>query len=220
MTIGHDPGRKHAGPACVLCVLLSTTLLISGCATLSKEECLAADWQVIGFEDGARGESASRIGEHREACAKHGIAPALDAYDNGRNRGLRENFCRQPSAYQHGLRGRGYQGVCPADMERDFLLAYNYGAEIYGLKSQASSMEGQIERHGEEMEALEAELTAKEAELVRDAISSARRVQLLAEAKVIAEELNALDHDIETLQIELGGVLAAVDDLRADSPYE
>jgi hypothetical protein len=61
----------------MILVSLSWTAF-TGCATLGKEECLNADWFTIGFEDGARGYPASRIGDHREACAKHGVTLISD----------------------------------------------------------------------------------------------------------------------------------------------
>ena len=47
---------------------------LSGCATMSGDECLTSDWNAIGYEDGARGYTADRIGKHRKACAKHGVS--------------------------------------------------------------------------------------------------------------------------------------------------
>ena len=41
-------------------------LFTTGCATMGKDECLSADWRTIGFEDGAGGYPASRIGQYRQ----------------------------------------------------------------------------------------------------------------------------------------------------------
>ena len=61
---------------------LATTLLalgiLSGCATMSQDECRMADWYSVGFEDGVRGAGADNIGKHREACAEHGIAADVE----------------------------------------------------------------------------------------------------------------------------------------------
>ena len=51
--------------------------VLSGCAIQGINECHYADWRTIGYEDGAHGINASRINKHRNACAKHGIAPDL-----------------------------------------------------------------------------------------------------------------------------------------------
>ena len=78
----------NAGETCDSTTLASETLL-SACATgMGKDECAAADWRTIGYEDGVRGFPADRIGAHRVACAKHQVTPDLAAYMEGRDRGL------------------------------------------------------------------------------------------------------------------------------------
>ena len=41
------------------------TLALGGCASMNGDQCLTSDWKAIGFEDGSRGYSASRLGNHR-----------------------------------------------------------------------------------------------------------------------------------------------------------
>ena len=62
-----------------LFVCLIGLLLITGCASLDKQECRLADWRMIGYEDGAAGRSGTRIGDHRAACAQHGVIPDMAA---------------------------------------------------------------------------------------------------------------------------------------------
>ena len=50
-------------------ILSAVFLLLEGCATLSKNECLQAQWYDIGFTDGAGGHTLTRIGKPRKACA-------------------------------------------------------------------------------------------------------------------------------------------------------
>ena len=63
---------------------------LSGCATMSADECVMSDWHTIGFEDGARGYTADQLGNRRKSCAKHGVAPDFEAYQAGREEGLRQ----------------------------------------------------------------------------------------------------------------------------------
>ena len=56
-----------------LICLVSFVLVLNGCKTLNKDECQTGDWETIGYEDGLRGELRSRVGQHREACAKHHV---------------------------------------------------------------------------------------------------------------------------------------------------
>ena len=54
-------------------ILAAMAIVVQGCASMSGQECMVADWQAIGYEDGVRGASGDRIGNHRKACAKHGL---------------------------------------------------------------------------------------------------------------------------------------------------
>ena len=67
-----------------------SALVMSGCASMSGDECMATDWSAVGFEDGARGYTTERFAKHRKACAKHGITADFNAYQNGREQGLVE----------------------------------------------------------------------------------------------------------------------------------
>ena len=40
---------------------LTLLLLLGGCASLDKAECVNADWYTIGLEDGARGREVERL---------------------------------------------------------------------------------------------------------------------------------------------------------------
>ena len=48
-----------------LCAAGAAIALLSGCASMSSEECLATDWSAVGYEDGARGYTSERFGAHR-----------------------------------------------------------------------------------------------------------------------------------------------------------
>ena len=113
--------RSMAIKSIVWCVC---GLFLTGCASLSKEECMAADWRTIGFEDGAKGRLLQRIGEHRESCAEYGIAPDFDAYRQGHQEGV-SRYCNANVGYSVGRRGASYNGVCPSEFEAEFLGSAN-----------------------------------------------------------------------------------------------
>ena len=77
---------------------LLLALVVSGCASMNKEECLTADWRTVGFHDGAAGHTADGIDAHRQACAEYGVVPNLDRYLDGRKSGLKE-YCRAARGY-------------------------------------------------------------------------------------------------------------------------
>lgn len=142
---GRGIGGLYAAP--LLLVLLG---VVSACASLSKEECLAADWYAIGVEDGSRGQDMARLGAHRKACAEFGIAPDVALYEQGRMRGL-ESFCTRERGYYEGERGRSYGGVCPAHLEGMFMQGYLAGQEIYRTKQNIRRLEGELKKVQEEV---------------------------------------------------------------------
>lgn len=95
-------------------LVIATTL--AGCASMSKDECLVADWQSLGYEDGASGRNASYIGERRKACAKHGVAPNQMAYDTGYSRGILI-YCNFDRGRQGALNGFVPYEICPSHSE-------------------------------------------------------------------------------------------------------
>ena len=44
-------------------------LSLSNCANMNESDCLTADWQLIGFEDGSFGKNESHISQHRQECS-------------------------------------------------------------------------------------------------------------------------------------------------------
>ena len=134
-------------------------MYLQGCATLSEEECLSADWHTIGYEDGARGFSSQRIGQHREACAEHGIAPNFQAYMDGHRAGLRQ-YCIPVTGFSLGRSGKRYSGICPAELEQAFLIAFEDGRAVHRLYQEIEQLQRDIRRARSEQEMLAKEIEA------------------------------------------------------------
>lgn len=132
----HDPRiTTHAS----LFVLL---ILVPGCATLDRNECLRADWYAIGLEDGARGRPVERLGEHRRACAEHGVTPQTERYLAGRADGLK-SYCTYEKGFSVGRSGQSYAGVCPPG---NFPAGFQRGREIYDVRRRLDAVEEQIRK--------------------------------------------------------------------------
>ena len=124
----------------VLFLFLSITGLLSACATLSKNECLQADWFEIGRRDGIVGKPRAVFQEHIEACLEHGVRANREAYYAGREEGLRF-YCAEDNGFNLGRRGVRYRHVCPANLESDFLTGYNRGLEIHRFEKKVAALE-------------------------------------------------------------------------------
>jgi hypothetical protein len=120
-------------------------LLVCGCASLGKDECLHADWYAIGLEDGARGRPVERLGDHRRACAKHNVAPNTERYVAGRNEGLK-SFCTYERGFSEGRAGHAYAAGCPQPQGGQFLAGYHRGRELHELHRRLDEVEKDIAR--------------------------------------------------------------------------
>lgn len=171
---------------------------LGGCASLSEEECALSDWHTIGFEDGSRGYPAERIGDHRKACAKHGYVPDFAAWEAGRNEGL-ALYCQPARGFNLGSAGGQYQGVCPADLEPQFLDGYRAGVELYNLRSNVSAANGRLQARQGELAATRDAMREKEALLIARETTPEDRVLLLADLKELAERAGELETEIDAL---------------------
>lgn len=171
---------------------------LTGCASMSEDECLTVDWTAIGYEDGSRGYTADRLGTHRRACAKHGVTPDLAAYQQGHAQGV-ESFCQPGRAFRHGESGASYSGVCPAHLEPDYLDAYNAGHKLYSLRFGVSAANSMIASKESELERVEKRIVDAEVGLISDETTAEQRVVLLNELKDLAERTGELESEIEQL---------------------
>jgi hypothetical protein len=175
----------------LLVLFLMSALVLSGCATLNKNECLTANWYQIGYEDGARGFPDTRIGSHREACAKHGISPDFRAYLDGHEEGV-IRFCTAQNGFAQGKNGYQYAGICPPALEGRFLDGYDAGRQIYAVTSAIRSAESEQRQNEAKMSALEQEIISK------------KQVMFAAETSV--EDRYRLDGELSSMQQDLGGL--------------
>ena len=175
-----------------------SALAMSGCASMSSDECMATDWSAVGFEDGARGYTTERFSKHRTACAKHGVTADFSAYQNGREQGLVE-YCQPGRGYDVGVNGGRYYGVCSADREADFLDAYNAGYHLYTLRSNVNRASSSINAKERELENVGKTMRSKEAALIDSETTTEERILLLADLKELSERTGELEVEIRDL---------------------
>ena len=173
-------------------------LAVSGCASMSSEECALSDWSAVGFEDGARGYTTERFGAHRKACAKHGVTADFRAYQEGRDEGLVQ-FCQPSRGYNLGVSGGTYHGVCDVAMEEEFLDAYRVGHQLYSLRADVNDANSRIAARKRELDRIEIDMRDKEAALIAADTTIEDRVLFLADLKRLSERTGELEAEIEAL---------------------
>lgn len=193
-------------------------VLISSCASMSKEECLVADWHALGYEDGAAGQQVSQLSRRRQACAEHGIRPDTEAYRAGRDEGLRL-YCTEQRGFRVGRAGQNYSGVCPADLEGLFLNAYQAGRDIYQAQRAVNEVASAIHERETEREQLLDDITDMSARLISDEATREERVTLLADIARMKERHGELGAELDELNRELALREAEYQGVQMNSPY-
>jgi Protein of unknown function (DUF2799) len=194
--------------------LVLAALLLGGCASMNEAECVSVDWQTVGFEDGVAGYSGDRIGQHRKACAKHGVSPDLSAYQQGREAGLRE-FCQPANGFRVGSSGGGYAGVCPADLSAPFSAAYESGRQLHVLESRVSTANSQLASKRRELERIEDNVVKKTALIVAGDSTNEERAQALVDMKQMTERAGRLKAEIIQLERDKVAYERDLEDYRA-----
>lgn len=176
-------------------------LFLPGCATLSKNECLTADWQTIGYEDGTEGQSPNRIDSHRQACAEFGVTPDPDGYQRGFAQGVLI-FCTPRNGFAKGKSGAAYSGICPAEAEGDFLRGYRAGRKIYSQTARVNEIASELRNLYNRLEEVGAGISQSEHELLADSIPQDRRRKLRRTIDRLTEEQNHLQRRFYQLRNE------------------
>lgn len=201
-----------------LSVVVMAALVLTGCATLSKDECLTADWYQIGYEDGSRGYSDARISAHREACAKHGVAPDFRMYQDGHAEGV-IRFCTQRNGFEQGQRGYSYTGICPASLEGPFLDGYEAGREIYAVTSAIRSLEAEQRGNERQISQLQQEILDKTNLMLANETTIEDRYRLNQEISQMQQDLGGLEERNKQLVVELAEAQAKLRVLREKYAY-
>lgn len=123
---------------------LAALFLISACASVSREECLAGDWVSIGQRDGAAGRvGAAQFDRHVTACAKVDVTPDRASWAQGYAAGLQQ-YCTPLSGLREGEAGNRYRDVCPATTEARFLRGHDLGLAAWRQRQRISEIEREI----------------------------------------------------------------------------
>lgn len=196
---------------------------LTGCATMSAEECLTADWRAIGYEDGARGAPVSAVSGRRQTCAnKAGVTVDMASYLDGRAEGLFE-FCQPSNGYALGARGGAYNGVCNGPEEYDFISAYQAGKQLFTLERQVVAISSDIEKAHYDLDKVDKDVAYAEAALIAPETPHPERILILKDIKRLSKErgnietaIIALNRDHVRAQEELADYHAFI---AANGPY-
>ena len=198
---------------------LLAVVVLAGCASgLGKDECVTADWRMIGYEDGLHGYPADRIGFHRASCAKYQVVPNLAAYGEGRERGLVE-YCQPKNGFRVGLNGGGYANVCSGAVETAFVDSYRYGRQIHDARAELNSTQSRLRGARNGLAQTEAAMASATTELVLTTTTVERRAYLATELVRLTQERGDLVARIDQLSVRVQQLALNVQQLERQSPY-
>ena len=167
--------RKTAMRSVTLVGIVAPVLLmLAGCASLSKAQCLEGDWYDIGLSDGESGMDSARFDEYVDTCAKYDVVPDFAKYSEGRTKGL-EFFCTRSNGYSEGRQGRVYRNVCSGASEELFLEGHLLGYNVYSKVEIIESLVSSISDKIEQIESWEIELGEQRDQLTADIVDVGSR---------------------------------------------
>jgi prefoldin subunit 5 len=175
---------------------------LSACASMSKDECLNANWKTIGYEDGSLGRPETTIQAHRKACAKINITPDLTQYQQGHREGVRV-YCKKSTGYQLGVNGGAYLNLCPADLEPAFLQAYRLGQELFAVRQKMNQVEDEINGYKTSIDNLQQQKAEQEKLIVNAGSSAKERRAYLNEINRLQDEIHRYEHDLSSAEYDL-----------------
>jgi hypothetical protein len=166
--------------------------LLSGCSTMTKEQCQSADWKAYGYTDGAKGKATTNFKTYAQACGDHGVKSDFDRYLIGHKQGVAV-FCSFESGYQAGTENYRYQGICKSHNEADFLRGLAKGKKLYQARQDLRSEEREVSRLGKAIDEKRRLQEINEELIVDDGTTEDRRRLLIQENKQLAREIEQLD---------------------------
>ena len=201
-----------------MCLAGAFALLASGCASLSESQCVAGDWQTVGYTDGAAGKPSSQLLKHQNACVKHGVVPDRNGYLAGWDDGI-EIFCQPQNGFNQGERGAGFTNVCPNHLKHAYNDAYQQGRTLYQARAEISRLQSARNAKKRRLDTLADEIAATESQLIHGDLTPVERYELIDETKALAQEQGQLEQEIEQLTAEIAVKQDRLEDLSVSLAY-
>lgn len=169
--------------------LLAVLVLLAGCESMSKQECQVADWQRVGFKDGASGDSERRLAAYTEDCGEAGIKPDAQAYRRGWDSGI-QRFCTAANGWREGIQGHsGKNAVCQAQPGYEAFSRYlDAGLMVYRTSEQMRQNDYEINRL---QKRLEAGGSDEEKKRIRESLRDLDRQQFYLRATLAQQQMLA-----------------------------
>ena len=114
-------------------VILSGVVIgLTGCASISEDECISGNWSDIGYKEGVNGKSRGKLADYAKTCIKYGVEPNRDVYLTAFENGL-VKYCTFEQGLKLGENGSSYNQVCSGHLANGFSQGYDEGRVVYEI---------------------------------------------------------------------------------------
>lgn len=199
--------------AFALAGVVAALIALSGCETMSAEECAIADWRQLGYSDADR-NGQDNLANRAESCAEKGIAADTVAYRQGFDDGLRA-FCQPYRGFEFGRRGGSFNGYCPGDLDGDFRYAYSDGRRVYDLQQAIDQAQSPVNTAINRREELDDDIRGQEG-LLQQATTEDERRRIRATIEGMRRERRDANDDIRVAQDQLPNLNYQMSRLRSE----
>jgi hypothetical protein len=197
--------------ALALVVAIAGFAALTGCETMSAEECAVADWRALGYQDAAA-RGSSRFADRAESCAERGIQADNAAYGAGMEAGMYQ-FCRPENGFAFARGGNSFSGACPSELAQDFSIAFQDGQRVRASEQALQNALNEVSRLERERDRVNNMLRDHQRGLYEDTaqedIDRHRR-----EIDRFQRERRDINDDLRRAQLQLPSLQRDVDDLR------
>jgi len=204
----------------VILSLVLSTLLLSGCAVMSAEDCEVADWGEIGFQHGQSGVLANtgKLAPYIKACAKANISPDQEAYELGRAAGARV-YCEPQNGFVVGRSGKHYNNICDSDLEEAFLIEYELGRELFTYEDAVREVEDRITHLENDRESIQDDIADMRVHIKDEATPETERRDLKEDIYRLKQDLDNIENELDRLAYRLVQKEVARDEFKRNRGY-
>ena len=156
-------------------------VVLTGCTSLSKDECLQANWYGIGYQHGVNGTQYQDGVNALAQCSEFGVRADINEYKSGYDQGLNV-YCEPENGFTLAMQGMPYNGVCNSTA---FRKAWQEGNDRYQVQQRLIDIDDRIEEIDRRLHTIRAELNSNQ-------LDNQQRKNLYHERKSLEDERNDL----------------------------
>ncbi len=179
------------------------SLLLAGCASrtsVTENQCLAGDWETIGYSDGLSGHQSTRLLQHQDACGRVEVVPDRALYLQGWQEGNAQ-YCTPANGFSAGERGTEISRACTG--YADFSEAYTDGRRLYLAREEERRIRSKINRQEQRLEKLKEAMTDAATAQLDPELTAKERLDLVADLQDYADERSRIKVELPQLYRDL-----------------